>query len=75
MPEANATHDTYRAANQLRMAARRALEWIGMFKGPFVLSDMNYQLVSETHLLSYKDLNKMVRPCCYIKPTALHVMI
>ena len=28
-----ATGDTYRAANQLRMSARRALEWISMFEG------------------------------------------
>ena len=28
-----ATSDAYTAANQLRMAARRTLEWIGMFKG------------------------------------------
>ena len=27
-----ATHDAYRAANQLRMADRRTLEWIEMFK-------------------------------------------
>jgi len=26
------TSDAYRAANRLRMAARRALEWIGMFR-------------------------------------------
>ena len=29
-----ATCDAYRATNQLRMAARGALEWIGMFEGP-----------------------------------------
>jgi len=29
-----ATCDAYRATNQLRMAARRALEWIAMFKDP-----------------------------------------
>ena len=28
-----ATHDVYRATNQLRMAARRTLEWIGTFEG------------------------------------------
>ena len=38
-----ATCDAYRATNQLRMAARRALEWIGMFKGPAVILDMKYQ--------------------------------
>jgi len=27
------TRYAYRATNQLRMAARRTLEWIGMFKG------------------------------------------
>ena len=26
------TCDTYRVANQLRMTARRVLEWIGMFR-------------------------------------------
>ena len=28
------TYDACRATNQLRMAARRALEWVGMFEGP-----------------------------------------
>ena len=30
-PEASTTCDAYRAANFLRMAARRTLEWVGMF--------------------------------------------
>jgi len=34
------TLDAYRAANQLRMAARSALEWIGMFKGPAEISEL-----------------------------------
>ena len=29
-----ATCDAYRVINQLRMVARRALEWTGMFKDP-----------------------------------------
>jgi len=33
-----AAHDAYRAANQLRMASRKALEWIGMFEGPAVIA-------------------------------------
>jgi len=43
-----ATHDAYRVTNQLRMASRRVLEWIGMFKGlagilhVHVHVDMNY---------------------------------
>ena len=31
--EADQEQDAYRVANQLRMASRRALEWIGMFEG------------------------------------------
>ena len=31
-----ATRDTYRATNQQRMAARRALKWIGMLEHPAV---------------------------------------
>jgi len=30
------THDGYRVANQQRMVARRALEWIGMSKAQLV---------------------------------------
>ena len=37
-----ATHDAYRVINQQRMAARRALECIGMSKARLVL-DMKYQ--------------------------------
>ena len=33
-----ATHDAYRVANQKRMAARRALEWIGMSKAQLVFT-------------------------------------
>jgi len=41
-----ATRDAYRVAiNQRRMAARRALEWIGMSNARLVL-DMNIRLVS-----------------------------
>ena len=32
-----ATCDAYRVANQQRMAARRALDWIGMLKARLVL--------------------------------------
>jgi len=35
-----ATHVAYRVANQQRMAARRAFEWIGMLKARL---DMKYQ--------------------------------
>ena len=38
-----ATHDAYRAGNQLRMAARRALERIGMFEGLAGFLDMSFQ--------------------------------
>jgi len=42
-----ATHDAYRAANQLRMAARRALGWIGKFQKVLLvfryeISDFSY---------------------------------
>ena len=37
-----ATHGAYRVTNQQRMAARRALEWIGTSKAWLVL-DMKYQ--------------------------------
>ena len=30
------TRHAYRVANQLRMASRRALEWVRMFEGPAV---------------------------------------
>jgi len=36
------TRDAYKVANQQRMAARRALEWIGMLKARLVL-DMKHQ--------------------------------
>jgi len=35
-----ATCDAYRVINQLRMVARRAFEWTGMFEGPAVFLDM-----------------------------------
>jgi len=48
MPEVSSTHDAYRATNQPRMAARRALEWIGMFKSlagfRYEISDLFYYL-------------------------------
>jgi len=50
------THDGYRVANQQRMVARRALEWIGMSKAQLVfryeISDMLY------HWLPYIKANK-----------------
>ena len=35
-----ATHDAYRLRMAARRAARRALEWIGMFEGLAVFLDM-----------------------------------
>ena len=38
-----ATRDTYSVANQQRMAARRALEWIGRSKAQLFFLEMTYQ--------------------------------
>ena len=44
-----ATHDAYRAANQLRMTARKALEWIRMFKSLHKwFLEMKYQTCSSS---------------------------
>ena len=45
-----ATHDAYKVTNQLRMAARRALEWIRTSKGWLVfrseISDLFYSVLA-----------------------------
>ena len=53
-----ATCDAYRAANQLRMAARRALEWIRMFEGPAVsfryeISDLLASVINLQNMLPH----------------------
>ena len=35
--------DAYRAANLLKMASRRAFEWIEMFEGLDIFLDLKYQ--------------------------------
>ena len=54
-----ATYDAYRAANQLRMAARRTLEWIEMLMPGWFL-DMKYQIC-----LSKAVMQNLVRKLGY----------
>jgi len=46
-----AIHDAYRVTKQQRMAARRALEWIGTLKAQLVL-DMKYQTCYTDNLIN-----------------------
>jgi len=66
-----ATRGAYRVANQQRMAARRALEWIGASKAQLVL-DMKYLSSSfKMHLkicFSIDDFHKMT----FLRPLHVH---
>jgi len=46
--------DSYRAANQLRMAARRGLEWIGIFEALLV-----YHIEGRFGIVSFTTLGRM----------------
>ena len=47
-----ATREAYRAVNRLRMAARRALEWIGRLEGPGASLDRKYQTCLQPLMLA-----------------------
>ena len=50
-----ATREAYRAVNRLRMAARRALEWIERLEGPAVSLDRKYQTCLQPLRLAKKS--------------------
>ena len=71
-----ATCDAYRVAKQQRMAARRALEWIGTSKPRLVL-DMKYQtfFLKSTSTPWCIFMNSLCKECTYSRVRSVYVLV